>query len=111
MVIAAVSLFNENGTKEQAAAKCLVNSACPALECFRDGRAISEDGVEFPGDILACKNFAVRRMTILKHRFGVHRGDCARAARARRQMFRRSLQSSTASPDEIRLRSRPGQTR
>ena len=48
---------------------------------------------------------------ILKHRFGVHRGDCARAARARTQMFRRSLQSSTASPAEIRLRLRPGQTR
>ena len=48
---------------------------------------------------------------ILKHRFGVHRGDCARAARARTQMFRRSLQSSTASLTEIRLRLRPGQTR
>ena len=48
---------------------------------------------------------------ILKHRRGVHRGDCARAARARTQMFRRSLQSSTASLTEIRLRLRPGQTR
>ena len=27
---------------------------------------------------------------ILKHRFGVHRADCARAARARTRMFRRS---------------------
>ena len=48
---------------------------------------------------------------ILKRRFGVHRGDCARAARARMQRFRRSPRSSTASLTEIRLQLRPGQTR
>ena len=47
----------------------------------------------------------------IEHPFCGHRGDCARAARARTQMFRRSLQSSTASLTEIRLRLRPRQTR
>jgi hypothetical protein len=54
---------------------------------------------------------AIVASIILKHRRGVHRGDCARAARARTQMFRRSPQSSTASLTEIRLRLRPGQMR
>ena len=41
---------------------------------------------------------------ILRHQHGRRGGGCGRAARARTQMFRRSLQSSTTGPRGIRLR-------